>query len=136
TLTLGARLVGADADRTTTTVTLTPDADPSAFIVGTTIVLRGISDTLGEDGMPENPKSAADPLQFIVIPNTFSTGSETQIQVVHASRLVPNPVDVEANPDNAGPEFPALAQYTTSAVAVTKGSSDTAPATVPVAFLQ
>lgn len=135
-LVLGARLVGAKQDRTTLTITLTPDADPSKFQVGTTIVLAGISDDVTEAGTGENPASTADPLRFIVVPDTFSDGSETQIQVVHASRLTPSPVDVEANPDSAGVEFTALDRYAATNVALTKGSTDMAPATVPVKFLE
>jgi hypothetical protein len=135
TITLGARLAGAKVDRTTTTVMLTPDADPSKFDAQMTIVLAGIADTLKADGMPENPASTANPLTFIKVPDTFSTGTETQIQVVHASRIVPSPVDVEANPDRAGVEFTGLTRYNFTAVDATRGTADTAPKTVVVQFL-
>lgn len=136
-LVLGARLAGAKQDRATLMITLTPDADPSKLQVGTTIVLAGISDDVTSSGAGENPASAADPLRFIVVPDAFATETETQIQVVHASRLTPSPVDVEANPDNPGVEFTALDRYAaTMGVALTKGSTDMAPATVPVKFLE
>ena len=51
-VTLGARLVGAKKDRATLMITLTPDADPSKFDVGTTIVLAGISDDVKPDPDP------------------------------------------------------------------------------------
>lgn len=139
-VTLGARLAGAKTDRATAMVTLTPDADSSKFDVGTTIVLAGISD----DG--ENPASAANPLRFIVIPETFSSTAEAQILVVHASRLTPTPINVEVNPDNPGADIiddsagttmgMGLPRYSFSAVVPTKGSPDTAAVAVPIAFLQ
>lgn len=132
-LTLGARLAGAGEDRVTTMITLTPDADPSKFDVGTTIVLAGIADTI-VNGVPENPASAADPLRFIIVPDMFSTGAATQIQVVHASRKTPTPIDVDVDPDRAGLEILALARYTASAVETTRGTPDTAPSSVPVVF--
>jgi len=137
TLTLGARLAGAKADRATMQIMLTPDADSAALDVGTTIVLAGIADALEADGVtPENPASVANPLRFITVPDTFSTGAETQIQVVHASRKTPTPVDVEVNPDSAGADLLALARYEVSAVQPTKGTADTAPVAVPVTFLE
>ena len=135
-LMLGARLAGAKADRTTQMVTLTPDADPTKFEPNLTIVLAGISDDLKSDGTPENPKSAADPLRFILVPNTFGASPDTEIQVVHASRKTPALVDVETNPDRTGAEITALARYAISALGPTKGTPDTAPATVPIVFLE
>jgi hypothetical protein len=133
---LGARLAGAEDARAMITVTLTPDADPTAFDASRTMVLAGISDDLKADGTPENPKSVADPLRFIDVLDTFGTGSETQIQVVHASRKTPMQVDVEVNPDRAMAEITALTRYGFSAVAETKGTADTMPSAVPVQFLE
>jgi len=136
-VTLGARLLGAAKDRATLKITLTPDADPAKLDVGTTIILAGISD---EDG--ENPASAANPLRFIVVPDTFSATAEAQIQVVHISRLTPTPIDVEVNPDNPGADITGLERYPTPTpampipIAQTKGSPDNAAVAVPVAFLQ
>lgn len=151
-VTLGARLVGAKKDRTALMITLTPDADPSKFDVGTTIVLAGISDDVKPDPanpsveIGENPASATNPLKMIVVPETFSTvAAETQIQVVHVSRLTPTPIDVEVNPDSTGPEIMALERYEDHyqqgdpmfrAPVQTKGSADTAAVAVPIAFLQ
>jgi hypothetical protein len=136
-LTLGARLSGADEDRATMMIMLTPDADASLFDVGTTIVLAGIADALKEDGVtPENPASVGNALQFITVKDTFSTGAETQMQVVHASRQTPTPIDVELNPDSTGPDVPGLVRYAFSGVQPTKGTADTAPSAVPVTFLQ
>ena len=133
---LAAGRAGASADRATHMITLTPDADSSLFDVGVTLVLAGISDALKMDGTPENPKSVADPLRFIEVRDTFGTGSETQLQVVHASRKTPPLVDVEANPDRSGVEINQLMRYTVSPVVATKGTPDTAPASVPVVFLE
>jgi hypothetical protein len=127
---LGARLASASADRVALPITLTPDADSTLFDVGLTIVLAGISD----DG--DNPASAANPLRFIEVPDTFGTAAETQIQVVHASRKTPATVDVEVNPDSPGVEIMALARYGFSGIVQTRGTTDVAPATVPVAFLE
>lgn len=134
-ITLGARLAGAAANRVTMMTTLTRDTDPSLFDAGVTIVVAGISDALKPDGSPENPKSVADPLRFIVIPDEFGTGAETQIQVVHASRRTPATVDVEANPDRMGVEITALARYAVSAPEATRGSAHAMPSAVPVVFL-
>ena len=134
-VTLGARLQGAEENRVELMITLTPDADPSRFDAGRTIVIAGIADTL-VNGVPENPKSVADPLRFIEVPDMFGTGSDSLIQVVHASRRVPTPIDVEANPDRMGVEVTALARYTASTPQPTKGTADTAPAAVPVTFLE
>jgi hypothetical protein len=131
----GARLAGASADRVTQMVMLTADADPARFDVGVTIVLAGISDALKMDGTPENPRSVDNPLQFIVVPDTFATGAQTEIQVVHASRITPTTVDVEANPDNPGPEIQGLDRYAVSGIVATKGTADTMPSAVPVRFL-
>lgn len=133
---LGARLAGASANRVTMMTMLTPDTDPKLFDAGVTIVLAGISDALKPDGTPENPKSVADPLRFIVIPDEFSAGTETQIQVVHASRRTPAIVDVEANPDRMGVEITALARYAVSAPQETRGSTHGMPSAVPVTFLE
>jgi hypothetical protein len=130
-VTLGVRLLGAEKDRATLKITLTPDADPSKLDVGMTIVLAGISDENGE-----NPASAANPLQIIVVPETFSATAEAQVQVVHVSRLTPTPIDVEINPDNPGAEITALERYKVSPVVQTKGSAYDAPVAVPAAFLQ
>lgn len=136
-LSLNARLAGASADRIATPlmITLTPDADSSRFDVGTTLILAGISDALKADGTPENPKSMADPLRFIVVPDTFGTGAGTELQVVHASRRTPAIVDVEGNPESAGPDVLLLNRYEVSAIFPTRGTPDTAPAAVPVQFL-
>jgi len=136
-LMLGARLAGADANRVTTMVTLIPDANPSAFNVGTTIILAGISDALMDDGVtPENPASVANPLRFIVVPDTFDATPQTQIRVVHASRKTPIRVDIEVNPDSMGAEFMMIDRYAVTGVTATKGTTDAAPGTVPVAFLE
>lgn len=135
---LNARLAGASTDRITmsTTITLTPDADPSALDTQKTIILAGIADTLDAQGNPENPKSVADPLRIIVVDDTFSTGTDTQIQVVHISRKVTDGVVVEADPDRAGPDITTpVMRYTASAPTATKGTPDTAPISVPVAFI-
>ncbi len=136
-LALNARLAGASEDRIAAPlmITLTPDADPGRFEVGTTIILAGISDALKMDGTPENPKSAMDPLRFIVVPDMFSTGAGTELQVVHASRRTPAVVDVEGNPESAGPDATGLNRYEVSAVFPTRGTPDTAPMAVPVQFL-
>jgi hypothetical protein len=134
-LMLGVRLAGAEDDRVMKTVRLVPDANSAALDVARTIVLAGIADALKEDGTPENPASVANQLRIIEVPDMFSTGSETQIQVVHASRLTPDPIDVEVNPDVMGPEIMGLARYAVSGVVTTKGTPDTAPAVVPVNFL-
>ena len=135
-LMLNARLAGAEENRIAQTLTLrlTPDADPKLFDAGRTIVLAGISDALKDDGTPENPNSAANPLIFIEVPDTFDASPEAQIQVVHASRKVAAVVDVEVHPDNAGFEIDDLMRYAFSGPVGTKGSPDTTPATVPVAF--
>lgn len=134
---LGARLAGSSTDRVTLAapITFTPDADPSKLQVGTTIILAGIADTL-VNGQPENPASTANPLRFIVVPDAFAAGTGTQIQVVHVSRKTPEPVDVEADPDRAGAEITTLMRYTASTPTATKGTPDTAPSAVTVAFLE
>ena len=135
-LVLNMRLAGAKEDRLAQSLTLrlTPDANPAAFDAGRTIVLAGIADTV-VSGTPENPASAANPLHFIDVPDTFSAeGGTTQMQVVHASRKVGTPVSVEVNPDAALAEIATLDRYMTSAVVVSKGSTDAAPAAVPVVF--
>jgi hypothetical protein len=137
-LTLGARLAGATKDRVTTPVTL-PAATANAAELDAvmTVILAGISDALkGEAGaeVPENPDSVANPLRFIIVPDTFGTGNETQIQVVHASRKQPDTLDVEVNPDKTGNELTALARYAFSVPETTKGTADTAPSAVPVVF--
>lgn len=132
-ITLGARLAGADVDRITVMLTLTPDADPAKFDAQETIVVAGIADTL-VDMVPENPASAANPLRFILVPDTFGTSSETQIQVVHASRKIPTPIAVEVDPGTTGAEIATLNRYELSSVFLTKGTSDVAPSPVPIAF--
>jgi hypothetical protein len=137
-LMFGARLAGAAEDRVTVPapITLTPDADPTRFDVGTTIILAGISDALKEDGVtPENPKSAADPLRFIVVLDMFGTGPGAELQVVHASRRTPAIVDVEANPESAGPDIEDLDRYAVSMPVPTRGTPDTAPVAVSIQFL-
>lgn len=135
-LMLGARLTGAEENRETLAITLTPDSDPSLLDVGTTIVLAGIADALKDDGTPQNPASVADPLRFIVVPDMFGTGTETQLQVVHASRKTPTPIDVDVNPASGAPDLTALERYTASAVVDTTGSPDSSPTPVPVVFLE
>jgi hypothetical protein len=134
-ITLNARLVGAEENRIamSLTIRLTPDTDPKAFDAGRTIILAGIADTI-IDGTPENPKSAMNPLQFIEVMDTFTAGAETQIQVVHASRKVAAEVNVEVNPDGMGSEITMLKRYEFSGIQGTKGSTDLAPAAVPVVF--
>lgn len=135
-----ARLAGSTTARAMTTIMLPPPpANASPLDAATTLVLAGISDALNPDepsGTPENPASVADPLRFIEVPDMFSTGPETQIQVVHASRKTPTPVDVELNPDSAGPDVMGLVRYEASMVGPTRGTPDTDPAAVPVAFLE
>jgi hypothetical protein len=135
---LGARLAGSSTDRVTLSapITFTPDADPSKLQVGTTIILAGIADTL-VNGQPENPASAMNPLRFIVVPDTFAPGSATQIQVVHVSRKTPETVDVEADPDRVGVDLVGLTRYAAPLPpTATKGTSDSAPTAVTVAFLE
>jgi hypothetical protein len=134
---LVARLAGSMAARAMTTIMLPPPpANASPLDAAMTLVLAGISDALKPDGTPENPASVANPLRFIVVPDTFGTGPETQIQVVHASRKTPTPVDVELNPESAGPDVAGLARYEVSMVNPTRGTPDTDPSAVPVAFLE
>lgn len=134
---LVARLAGSTAARAMTTIMLpAPPANASPLDAAMTVVLAGISDALKADGMPENPASVADPLRFIVVPDTFGTGPETQIQIVHASRKTPTPIDVELNPGTAGAEVAGLARYEFSTVNPTLGSPDSDPDPVPVAFVE
>ncbi len=135
-LNLVARLAGSMGARAMTTIMLSPQTNASPLDAAMTVVLAGISDALKPDGTPENPASVANPLRFIVVPDTFSTGPETQIQVVHASRKTPTPVDVELNPGSAGPDVMGLARYDVSAVVSTLGSPDNDPDPVPVAFME
>jgi hypothetical protein len=129
TITLGARLSGATADRITMQVTISrPDPDPSQFDAQETIVVAGIADT--PDDM--NPASMTNPMIFIEVPDTFSAGPETLIQVVHASRKLPTPIAVEVNPDTTGAEIASLNRYAFSGVVPTKGSTDIAPSSVPI----
>jgi hypothetical protein len=142
--TLGARLAGASKDRVTTTITLPPATPNSSELDAVmTIILAGISDALKmENGaeVPENPDSVANPLRFIVVPDTFDTGNVTQLQVVHASRktapMMGATVDVEVNPDKTGAEVSALARYAFSVPETTRGTADTSPSAVPVVFTQ
>jgi hypothetical protein len=135
----GARLAGAKADRMPPLqIMFTPDPDPKLLAARTTIVLAGIADSLTPEGAPENPASAANPLRFIVVDDMFSSGPETQIQVVEASRVMPATVDVDVNPDVAGAELTgdkALDRYEVSVVETTKGTVDAMPVAVPVRFL-
>ncbi|HWO27107.1 MAG TPA: hypothetical protein VNO30_50605 [Kofleriaceae bacterium] len=135
-LTLNARLVGGKETRIAQSLVLrlTPDADPKLFDAGRTIILAGIADALKSDGTPENPKSVTDPLRFIEVMDTFDGSVETQAQVVHASRKVGTPVQVEINPDAAMSEIAVLDRYMASGIVGTKGSTDAAPATVAVVF--
>jgi hypothetical protein len=134
---LVARLAGSTTARAMATIMLPPPrADASPLDAAMTLVLVGISDALKADGTPENPASATDPLRFVEVPDTFSAGPETQIQVVHASRKTPTPIDVELNPESAGPDVAGLVRYELSMVNPTRGTPDTAPAAVPVAFLE
>jgi hypothetical protein len=135
-LMLNMRLAGAEANRLEQSLLLrlTPDADPAAFDASRTIVLAGIADALKADGSPENPASVTNPLRFIEVMDTFNVNAETQIQVVHASRKVASPVNADVNPDVPGVDVLALNRYSASEVKGTKGSADTAPATVSVVF--
>jgi hypothetical protein len=135
-----ARLAGSMDARAMTSIMLPPPpAMASPLDAAMTLVLAGISDALKPDGTPENPASMTDPLRFIEVPDMFSTGTDTEVQVVHASRRTPTPIDVDPNPAtpaSEGPDITGLARYEASNVVGTRGSPDTDPSPVSVTFTE